>query len=489
MRLSIRKWHFVLGRGQHPVIILDALGRGHRSSFGKVVGCGFNTPNWIRYEGRTYIIEKDYQKIIRLLRGWIKKDPSKLKRLIDSGNKRMQDLIKKTAQWNRLHLRELSDKKLLRLIKEFFRYYDEITISFYTPFYAEDVIEAYLKQGLTTRSRRLDISTEKVIEVLTSKYVPTPMIKEKRDLLEIAQLIITKDLKQKYLKVTAKNLSRLPLAKKVLAHQRKYQSLNTYIFHVVQYQIAEVLKNLKKYLKVNPSKALANQNRERRNKFKEQRTLARKLKLTVKEKRIISIARGWNQFRNDRVYNIGLFQYNFKPILQEWGRRHGLTYKQCIQLRLEEILSGQFSKKEIEARQRGYVFYLDNGIIRILVGWAKERFLKQFESRINQQKTVKGQTVFSGKVRGIVQQGTAYTFKGFKPGRVLVTGMTVPEVTPKIMKARAIVTDEGGITCHAAIIAREFKIPTVIGTKIATQVFKDGDRVEVDAIKGVVKKI
>jgi pyruvate,water dikinase len=49
------------------------------------------------------------------------------------------------------------------------------------------------------------------------------------------------------------------------------------------------------------------------------------------------------------------------------------------------------------------------------------------------------------------------------------------------------VTDEGGVTCHAAIVAREMKKPCIIGTKIATKVLKDGDLVEVDANKGVVK--
>ena len=56
-------------------------------------------------------------------------------------------------------------------------------------------------------------------------------------------------------------------------------------------------------------------------------------------------------------------------------------------------------------------------------------------------------------------------------------------------KAKAIVTDEGGITSHAAIISRELKIPCVIGTKIATDVFKDNDSLEVDADNGVVRKL
>src|SRR5262249_5172275 len=53
-------------------------------------------------------------------------------------------------------------------------------------------------------------------------------------------------------------------------------------------------------------------------------------------------------------------------------------------------------------------------------------------------------------------------------------------------KAEAFVTDEGGVTCHAAIVARELKKPCIIGTKIATQVLKDGDTVDVDANRGSI---
>ena len=54
-------------------------------------------------------------------------------------------------------------------------------------------------------------------------------------------------------------------------------------------------------------------------------------------------------------------------------------------------------------------------------------------------------------------------------------------------KASAIVTNEGGITSHAAILAREYNIPCIVGTKIATQILKDGDMVEVDANSGLVR--
>lgn len=74
----------------------------------------------------------------------------------------------------------------------------------------------------------------------------------------------------------------------------------------------------------------------------------------------------------------------------------------------------------------------------------------------------------------------------FKKGDILVTSMTRPEFLPLMRKASAFVTDEGGITCHAAIVAREMGKPCIIGTKIATKILKDGQTVEVDADKGII---
>jgi len=74
-------------------------------------------------------------------------------------------------------------------------------------------------------------------------------------------------------------------------------------------------------------------------------------------------------------------------------------------------------------------------------------------------------------------------------GEVLVTTMTSPEFVPAMHKAAAIVTDEGGVLCHAAIVAREMKKPCIIGTKIATKILKDGSLVEVNTKEGFVKII
>ena len=68
-----------------------------------------------------------------------------------------------------------------------------------------------------------------------------------------------------------------------------------------------------------------------------------------------------------------------------------------------------------------------------------------------------------------------------------MASMTRPEYIGAMKKALAFITDEGGVTCHAAIVARELQKPCIIGTKIATEVLKDGDLVQVDAVHGVVR--
>ena len=72
---------------------------------------------------------------------------------------------------------------------------------------------------------------------------------------------------------------------------------------------------------------------------------------------------------------------------------------------------------------------------------------------------------------------------------ILVSISTQPDLVPAMKKAAAFVTDQGGVTSHAAIVAREMRKPCVIATKIATKALHDGDIVEVDADKGLVKVI
>lgn len=101
---------------------------------------------------------------------------------------------------------------------------------------------------------------------------------------------------------------------------------------------------------------------------------------------------------------------------------------------------------------------------------------------------LRGQTAQGGMVRGVVRiLKRKEQIDDVREGDIIVSPMTTPDYMPAMKRAAAFVTDEGGIICHAGIVARELKKPCVIGTKFATQVLKDGDEVEVDADNGVVR--
>src|SRR3989338_5418433 len=75
----------------------------------------------------------------------------------------------------------------------------------------------------------------------------------------------------------------------------------------------------------------------------------------------------------------------------------------------------------------------------------------------------------------------------FQKGEILVTTMTSPIMVSLIEKAAGIITDEGGITSHAAVVSREFGIPCLVGTRRASKIIKTGDEIELDANTGCIK--
>lgn len=135
--------------------------------------------------------------------------------------------------------------------------------------------------------------------------------------------------------------------------------------------------------------------------------------------------------------------------------------------------SGGYSKVqtlENYARQTGYRFISDSS--KVKAG------------------TLKGQTACLGKAIGRAR--LIYTTNDLgkvKKGDIIISPMTTANFMPALQKAAAFVTDEGGIACHAAVVARELKKPCLIATKIATKIFKDNDLIEVDAGAGWVKKL
>lgn len=146
-------------------------------------------------------------------------------------------------------------------------------------------------------------------------------------------------------------------------------------------------------------------------------------------------------------------------------------------------------------QQRAYHITIgERRSIKVLRGKDARAFEKKYvveeTHAINSGTSLKGSTAYPGIVGGTVRLVYGPSdMKKMKRGDILVSPATTPSVVPAMKLAGAIVTDEGGLTCHAAIVSRELKKPCVVGTKVATKVLKDGDRVEVDANNGIVRKL
>lgn len=146
--------------------------------------------------------------------------------------------------------------------------------------------------------------------------------------------------------------------------------------------------------------------------------------------------------------------------------------------------------EELQRRKICYILEMAGKKLKVTSGEkAKIRFEKEFEEKLPEKNitTIKGTTACKGKAKGIVRIVISQADQGkMSRGDILVSTMTTPNLMAGIKLAAAIVTDEGGVTAHAAIVARELNIPCIIGTKIATKVLKDGCLVEVNADTGIV---
>ena len=186
-----------------------------------------------------------------------------------------------------------------------------------------------------------------------------------------------------------------------------------------------------------------------------------------------------------------------KKILMKLAKRYGVLSEDVVYYLPNEFLrllkSGKkVSERVISKRKKYYVLLMRNGRIRLYLGKAAHEIERREvpQQNVADVHELKGMSASRGYAKGRVRiVNTEIQMRQMKKGEILVSIMTTPRLLLAAKKAAAIVTDQGGLTSHAAIVSREINVPCIIGTKIATKVFKDGDRVEVDATRGIVRKL
>ena len=159
---------------------------------------------------------------------------------------------------------------------------------------------------------------------------------------------------------------------------------------------------------------------------------------------------------------------------------------------LNDILKnvGNYTKEKIEI-----IMKKDCEISKIFESWKRVPILFDSRGRIffkekkvrDKKNELIGDTVSFGKVRGKAKVLNSVNEKEFIPGEILITKATDPGWTPLIINCGGIVLEVGGMLQHGALVSREFNKPCVVGIENVTQIIKDGEEVEVDAIEGVVR--
>jgi len=200
-------------------------------------------------------------------------------------------------------------------------------------------------------------------------------------------------------------------------------------------------------------------------------------------------------FTKARIHAEPVYEYHEKIIRgmsKKISAKTDYPYEYLLTLTQEEIKKYLLylilpSKSALAARSKGLVITFNKGKFTLQTGTSVRR-LEESLAKSYEEKVLKGSVAYPGKISGTVK----IIFDPFKPndftiGDILVTGMTRPEFLPIMKKAGGFITDAGGMLSHAAITAREFKKPCIVGTQIATKVLKDGDLIEVNANTGIIR--
>lgn len=189
--------------------------------------------------------------------------------------------------------------------------------------------------------------------------------------------------------------------------------------------------------------------------------------------------------------------YYDKHILNEVAKRFSCDQTLIRFATIKEIMTlfegESIDKDELENRNKAFLFAIEDEKVFVLSGAEAQKKLIEYVPLVDNSgvREFKGNIAMKGKIKAKVlvykwsdnmQEKLSLVNGEF----ILVAGQTRPQLMPLIVKSSGIVTDEGGITSHAAIVSRELGIPCIIGTKIATQVLNDGDLIEVDANEGII---
>jgi len=287
--------------------------------------------------------------------------------------------------------------------------------------------------------------------------------------------------------------------KKIQKHHDDYTWL-PYDYGVTAYSLDYFINQLKVILEKDNSEiikkyqALKNYSQ---NLKKEQRVIIKKFKINFQQESLINIIKIAFYLVDSKKELFTRCHWFAERLFLEISQRLNLPLHLTRYLLPDEVADSLINHKKInfkklQSRYDNCVLTIkNNGAVNILEGRKAEIIINNFvedRNRLIAENDLKGRVANPGTAKGLARViMDARECDTFKHGEILITAMTSPDYILAARRAAAIITDEGGITCHAAIISRELGIPCIIGTRNATKVLHDGDLIEVNANQGTVE--
>ncbi|MDP2944375.1 MAG: PEP-utilizing enzyme [bacterium] len=448
----------------------------------KIYGVSLKNTLVFRDDKKTeyYVDEKQYKKYINDLYKLLENDKF-VKNFHQSARTTLENILKNTKKRFNKNLAKLSNRELLKLYQNFtLPNVEQFYIRMWTVFNIAEPLADVVRKNLAKYTKD-DEQINRYLLKLSSPLRPNDILNEKIDLLKLS---------------SQKNrLNSQQFLKKIKRLVKKYRHIPMFDFDHEPYSEKYFLNEIKTI--ENPEKELDKMKKLFTDHNKDLKKIIREIKPDRKFNNLLQFLKENVVLRDYRDMLRQKLNLELRKLYNEIAHRLGLAIEQIATLTNDEIINclnsnKKFPQTEVKNRAKAYLLIQKDRQVEIYSG---QKAINKFNKELIVKKQIIGREIkgiigSKGIARGIVK--IVYTNKDLnkiKKGDILVTAMTRQDFVPIMKKVRAIVTDEGGIICHAAIIARELKIPAIVGTKIATQVLKDGNRVEVDANNGLVKII
>lgn len=216
------------------------------------------------------------------------------------------------------------------------------------------------------------------------------------------------------------------------------------------------------------------------------------LTLDADDAEMLATARELHFLRQHRIEAMFKAGRDARSLLDEVGSRIGVSYSELLSLTFDEVqrslTSGtlELPLDVLMERSRDYGVEIKDGHADIVTGERLDALRRELPSSEPRGRRLQGVTAFAGtcEARACVVD-RLQDIGNAKAGEVLVAPMTSPYHVPAMTIAGAVVTDEGGILSHAAIVSRELRIPCIVGVTGATETIESGQGLRVDATPGV----